>query len=185
MKMIVGLGNIGLEFMGTRHNTGFMTVEKFADRNNIKISKNKMHAKIGEGNINGEKVIVVQPTTMMNESGQAVRPIMDFYKIDIEDLIVAYDDMDLPVGKLRLRTNGSAGGHNGIKSLINHLGTKNFNRIRVGIDHPNKESVVNYVLGKFTKEQQIELSKGIDLANDALEEFVNNVEFSKLENKFN
>lgn len=185
MKMIVGLGNIGLEFIGTRHNTGFMTVEKFADKNNIKISKNKMHGKIGEGNLNGEKVIVVEPTTMMNESGQAVRPIMDFYKISIENLIVVYDDMDLPVGKLRLRDNGSAGGHNGIKSLIQHLGTKHFNRIRVGIDHPNKESVVNYVLGKFTKTQQNELAKGIDLAADALEEFVNNESFSKLENKFN
>ncbi|MCK8625139.1 aminoacyl-tRNA hydrolase [Apilactobacillus xinyiensis] len=185
MKMIVGLGNIGPQYDGTRHNTGFSVVDDFAESNNISLSTIKMNAKIGSGIIDGEKVILVEPTTFMNESGRAVRPLMDFYKLDIEDLIVVYDDMDLPVGKIRLRSHGSAGGHNGIKSLIAHLQTDKFYRIKVGTDHPKRQSVVDYVLGKFTDEQKPHFDEAKIQANKALLDWVNEVDFNKLENTYN
>lgn len=152
MKMIVGLGNIGKEYDKTRHNTGFMVVDELAKKHDINNFKVQSDALIADFRVNGEKVLLVKPTTYMNDSGRAVRPLMDYYDVDLNDMIVAYDDMDMPVGKIRLRQKGSAGGHNGIKSIIAHVGTQSFNRVRVGIDHPTKESVVDYVLGKFRKE---------------------------------
>ena len=121
MKMIVGLGNIGPQYDGTRHNTGFMVVEQFAKSHDISIKTRKMNAKYGSGFVNNTKVMVVEPTTFMNDSGLAVRPLMDYFDVSIEDLIIVHDDMDLPVGKIRIKDKGSAGGHNGIKSIItNH-----------------------------------------------------------------
>ncbi|MEJ6400180.1 aminoacyl-tRNA hydrolase [Nicoliella lavandulae] len=185
MKMIVGLGNIGPQYDGTRHNTGFSVLDQFANDHGIEMTTRKMEAKLGSTVIDGEKVMLVEPTTFMNESGRAVGPLMKFYKLDLDDLIVVYDDMDLPVGKIRLRTHGAAGGHNGIKSLIAHLGTNKFNRIRVGTDHPKLQSVVDYVLGKFTDEQLPDFNKSVDTAVDALNDWVNDTPFDKLENKYN
>ncbi|CAI2569011.1 Peptidyl-tRNA hydrolase [Apilactobacillus kunkeei] len=185
MKMIVGLGNVGPQYKETRHNTGFMVVDEFADKHGVELATQKMEAKIGSTNINGEKVMLVEPLTFMNESGRSVGPLMKFFKLDLSDLIVIYDDMDLPIGKIRLRNHGSAGGHNGIKSLIAHLGTDKFNRIKVGTDHPTKESVVNYVLGHFTDDQKPGLNQAIDNSVSALEEFIDGEEFNKLENKYN
>lgn len=185
MKMIVGLGNVGSEFDGTRHNTGFMVVDQFADQNGIEINKQKLDAMYGTGIVNGEKVMVVKPTTMMNDSGRAVHPLMQFYKLDLDDLVIVYDDMDLPVGRIRLRNHGSAGGHNGIKSMIAHLGTDQFNRIKVGTSHPKRESVVNYVLGQFSLEQRAPFGEAKDHAVKALNEWVAGTDFSKLENQFN
>ncbi len=145
MKMIVGLGNIGKEYDKTRHNTGFMVVDELAKKHDINNFKVQSDALIADFRVNGEKVLLVKPTTYMNDSGRAVRSLMDYYDVDLNDMIVAYDDMDMPVGKIRLRQKGSAGGHNGIKSIIAHVGTQSFNRVRVGIDHPTKESVVDYV----------------------------------------
>lgn len=147
MKMIVGLGNIGPQYDRTRHNTGFMVVEQFAQAHGINIKTRKMNAKYGSGFINNEKVIVVEPTTFMNDSGIAVKPLMDYFDIPVENIAIVHDDMDLPVGKIRVKDKGSAGGHNGIKSIIYNLGTENFTRVRVGTGHPDKaNSVVNYVL---------------------------------------
>lgn len=185
MKMIVGLGNIGPQYDGTRHNTGFSVVDKFAEKHDIDLSTRKMEAKFGSGVIDGEKVMLVEPLTFMNESGRAVGPLMKYFKLSLEDLVVVYDDMDLPVGKIRLRNHGSAGGHNGIKSLISHLQTDKFNRVRVGTGHPIKESVVDYVLGKFTTEQKPNFEKAADNSVAALEDFVAGKEFSRLENKYN
>ncbi|MBC6389117.1 aminoacyl-tRNA hydrolase [Lactobacillus kunkeei] len=185
MKMIVGLGNVGPQYKETRHNTGFIVVDEFADKHGVELSTQKMEAKIGSTNINGEKVMLVEPLTFMNESGRSVGPLMKFFKLDLSDLIVIYDDMDLPIGKIRLRNHGSAGGHNGIKSLIAHLGTDKFNRIKVGTDHPTKESVVNYVLGHFTDDQKPGLNQAIDNSVSALEEFIDGEEFNNLENKYN
>ncbi|CAJ2234116.1 aminoacyl-tRNA hydrolase [Fructilactobacillus sanfranciscensis] len=185
MKMIVGLGNIGNEYAGTRHNTGFMAVEKFAAEHDIEINKQKMDTMFGTGMVDGEKVMVVEPTTYMNESGRAVHPLMQFYKLDLDDVVIVYDDMDLHVGRIRLRNHGSAGGHNGIKSLIAHLGTDQFNRIKIGTDHPKRQSVVDYVLGKFTLEQQGPLSEALDKTVKALDEWVAGTDFAKLENQFN
>ncbi|UQS87049.1 aminoacyl-tRNA hydrolase [Nicoliella spurrieriana] len=185
MKMIVGLGNIGPQYDGTRHNTGFAVVDQFAADHGIELTTRKMDAKLGATMIDGEKVLLVEPTTFMNDSGRAVGPLMKFYKLAIEDLIVVYDDMDIPVGKIRLRTHGAAGGHNGIKSLIAHLGTNQFNRIRVGTDHPKLQSVVDYVLGKFTDEQLPDFKTACDQAVAALDDWVAGTAFDRLENKYN
>lgn len=185
MKMIVGLGNVGPQYQKTRHNTGFMVLDKLATTNDIKFTTQKMEAKIGTGMINGEKVMLVKPLTFMNESGRAVGPLMKYYKLDLSDLIVVYDDMDLPVGKIRLRNHGSAGGHNGIKSLIAHLQTDKFNRIRVGTDHPTRQSVVDYVLGQFSDDQKPMLLQAIDQSVEALNAFVTGTDFQRLENHFN
>lgn len=149
MKLIVGLGNIGKEYDETRHNAGFMTIDHFAEKHGFEFNKQKFDALIADGGVNGEKVILAKPTTYMNESGRSVRQIVDFYKLDPEDVLVVHDDMDLPTGRLRLRQKGSAGGHNGIKSIIAHLGTEKFKRLRIGIDHPEKQKVVDWVLTRF------------------------------------
>ena len=171
MKMIVGLGNIGKEYDKTRHNTGFMVIDELAKKHDINNFKVQSDALIADFRVNGEKVLLVKPTTYMNDSGRAVRPLMDYYDVDLNDMIVAYDDMDMPVGKIRLRQKGSAGGHNGIKSIIAHVGTQSFNRVRIGIDHPTKESVVDYVLGKFRKEQITDFEIGVQNAVAALEDW--------------
>ena len=131
MKLIVGLGNIGKEYDETRHNAGFMTIDRFAEKHALEFNKQKFDAMIADGIINGKKVILAKPTTYMNESGRSVRQIVDFYKLDPEDVLVVHDDMDLATGRLRLRQKGSAGGHNGIKSIIAHLGTEKFKRLRI------------------------------------------------------
>ena len=183
--MIVGLGNIGKEYDKTRHNTGFMVVDELAKKHDINNFKVQSDALIADFRVNGEKVLLVKPTTYMNDSGRAVRPLMDYYDVDLNDMIVAYDDMDMPVGKIRLRQKGSAGGHNGIKSIIAHVGTQSFNRVRVGIDHPTKESVVDYVLGKFRKEQITDFESGVQNAVAALEDWTTIENFSQLMNKYN
>ncbi|GLB47207.1 peptidyl-tRNA hydrolase [Philodulcilactobacillus myokoensis] len=186
MKMIVGLGNIGSRYDQTRHNTGFMVVDKFADQHHANFKDNRqLRAEIATTNVNGEKVIIVKPTTFMNDSGEAVAPIMKYYKINVEDMIVVYDDMDLPVGKIRLRDKGASGGHNGIKSIVHLIGTHDFNRVRVGTSHPKIESVVHYVLGKFTPLQKPKFEQARDNAIDALLDFISGMKFYQLENKYN
>ena len=169
MKMIVGLGNVGSRYDGTRHNTGFMVVDELADRNQIKINKEKDGAMIGQGMIDGEKVLLVRPMTFMNDSGRAVRPLMDFYKIDVDDLVVVQDDLDMEVGRVRLRQKGSAGGHNGIKSIIQHVGTQDFKRVKVGIGRPKIMTIVDWVLGRFTPTERPFFEEGRDKAVAAIE----------------
>lgn len=186
MKMIVGLGNIGPQYDGTRHNTGFMVVEAFAKKHGINIKTRKMNAKLGSDFLNGTKVLVVEPTTFMNDSGIAVKPLMDYFDVKPEDVIVIHDDMDLPIGKIRIKDKGSAGGHNGIKSIIANLGSENFCRIRVGIQHPAKNNtVVNYVLGRFSKDQLPEFKMASDHAVNALEDWVDGTSIPELENRYN
>lgn len=152
MKMIVGLGNPGSEYAQTRHNVGFMLVNKLAGDLKINITKKKFNALIGETNTKGEKVILVKPQTYMNLSGDSVAPLVNWYKIRPVDIVVIYDDMDLPLGKLRIRSSGGAGGHNGMKSIINMLGTDQFARMRIGIGRGQQS--VNHVLGKFSPEER-------------------------------
>lgn len=154
MKLIVGLGNPGMQYAATRHNIGFEVMDSLSETYNISIIKNKYKALIGEGTILGERVILMKPQTYMNLSGEAVKACMDFHKIAVEDLIVIYDDISLEVGQLRLRESGSAGGHNGIKNIIMQLGTQNFNRIKVGVgEKPAGWDLANYVLSRFSKEE--------------------------------
>lgn len=170
MKWIVGLGNPGTEYGATRHNIGFMAIDSLADRFGIQVHDRKCKALIGEGRVGTEKVALVKPMTYMNASGEAVRAYMDYYKADIEDVIVLYDDMDTELGKIRLRYQGSAGGHNGIKSILQHLGTRSFNRIRMGISRPEPgRSIVDYVLSTFPKVESEDLKHTIERTCDAVE----------------
>lgn len=171
MFLIVGLGNPGSQYEDTRHNIGFKVVDNIAKEYNIEINRQKFKGMCGEGFINGEKVILLKPTTYMNLSGESIREVVDFYKLSNEDILVIYDDISLDVGRLRIREKGSAGGHNGIKSIIAHLGTDIFPRIKVGVGQPNVD-LVNYVLGKFTKEEMEVLSESIDASTKASKEII-------------
>ncbi|KPB03493.1 peptidyl-tRNA hydrolase [Bacillus sp. CHD6a] len=185
MKVFVGLGNPGRQYEETRHNIGFMVIDELADKWNIPLTQSKFKGIFGQGTINGEKVLLVKPLTYMNLSGECVRPLLDFYKLDVEDLVVIYDDLDLPAGKLRLRQKGSAGGHNGIKSLIQHLQTQNFDRIRMGIDRPkNGPSISDYVLGRFHADERPAIDDSVKKAAEACEESLSK-EFLQVMNTFN
>lgn len=186
MKMIVGLGNIGTRYDETRHNTGFMVVDQLArDYHLGAFTHLKQEAVAVSGVINGEKVVLVKPTTFMNDSGRAVGPLVDYYDIDLDDLVIVNDDLDMPVGKVRLKTHGASGGHNGLKSIISALGTKNFNRVKVGIDHPQHGTVVSHVLGKFSKEERPKFDQAVEQAEHALEDWINGEDFAKLMNAYN
>ena len=152
MYIIVGLGNPSKQYEGTRHNAGFMTLDVLADRYNIDISEKKHKALCGKGVIEGNKVVLLKPQTFMNLSGESVRAAADFYKVAPEEIIVIYDDIRLEPGQLRVRKKGSAGGHNGMKNIIAHLGTQDFPRIRVGVgEKPAGMDLADYVLGRFSK----------------------------------
>lgn len=152
MYIIAGLGNPGKQYEGTRHNVGFNSLDILADRYNIDVSEKAHRAYIGKGVIEGNKVILVKPQTYMNLSGESIRSALDYYKIDLENFIVIYDDISLEPGQLRIRKKGSAGGHNGVKNIIAHLGTQEFSRIRVGVgEKPPRMDLADYVLSRFSK----------------------------------
>ena len=186
MYIIAGLGNPGKNYAGTRHNIGFDTLDVIASKNNIKFNKTKFRADFGEGIIGGEKVILVKPQTFMNLSGESIRPLRDFYKVPDENIIIIYDDISLPLGKLRLRGKGSAGGHNGMKSIIYQLNTDVFPRIKIGVGAPPHEDfdLADYVLGKFGKDEIEILTKTVDKVNDAVESIIRNG-VEKTMSKFN
>lgn len=175
MKLIAGLGNPGRDYAGTRHNIGFGVITRISDKYNISLNSKEHRALCGKGFIGGEKVILAQPQTFMNLSGESVRSIADYYKIDPEDIIIAYDDIDLEVGQLRVRRKGSAGGHNGIKNIIAHLGTNEFPRVKVGVGaKPEGGDLVRHVLGRFSKEEEKIMGQVLDLAVEAVEDIVSN-----------
>ena len=154
MFLIVGLGNPGVEYAATRHNIGFDMITYLSDKYNIPVNSREGKALVGKGILAGEKVMLAQPQTYMNLSGESVRALMDYYKIDIEDLLVIYDDISLDVGQIRMRGKGSAGGHNGIKSIIQHTGTQEFARIKIGVgQRPEGGDLVKHVLGRFSREE--------------------------------
>ena len=186
MYLIVGLGNPGREYVGTRHNIGFEVIDALCSKHDIKLSKEKFRAVFGDGIIAGEKVIVAKPQTYMNLSGESVREIADWYKIDSEHIIVIYDDISLPTGKLRIREKGSAGGHYGIKNIIYQLQTDVFPRIKVGTGMPDNPDydIKDYVLGKFSKEETEILIKTAVRAVLATEEIIANDAKSAM-NKYN
>ncbi|BDH59930.1 peptidyl-tRNA hydrolase [Lysinibacillus sp. PLM2] len=170
MKLIVGLGNPGKQYEHTRHNIGFECIDALAEKWNAPLNQSKFNGLYATIHRPEGKVMLLKPLTYMNLSGECVRPIMDYFNIEIEDMIVIYDDLDLDVGKLRLRQKGSAGGHNGIKSLIHHLGTQEFNRIRVGISRPPAGmKVPDYVLAKFTKEEDPIIEEAVEKTVKAVE----------------
>lgn len=183
MFLIVGLGNPGREYEDTRHNIGFKVVDNIAKEYNIEINRQKFKGTYGEGFIEGEKVILLKPNTYMNLSGESVREVVDFYNLDNDEILVIYDDISLDVGKLRIREKGSAGGHNGIKSIISHLGGDVFSRIKVGVGQPNSD-LVKHVLGRFTKEEMVVLSESIEASTKATAEIIKN-DVKTAMNKFN
>lgn len=184
-KAIIGLGNPGKTYEQTRHNIGFMVVDEVSRRLHIPVNSNKFRALYGEGFMNGERIVLLKPQTYMNLSGESVRELVDWYKLSIEDLIVIYDDLDLPLGQMRLRLKGSAGGHNGVKSLIAHLHTEEIKRIKVGIGRPPAGwSVSDYVLSKFSKDETEILANSIGRAADAAIAWITEP-FEKVMNKFN
>jgi PTH1 family peptidyl-tRNA hydrolase len=185
MKLIVGLGNPGKQYDQTRHNIGFEVIDALSDKLHISLDQAKFKGIYGSGISNGEKIYLLKPLTYMNLSGESVRAIIDYFDIDLEDLVVIYDDLDLPVGKIRLRQKGSAGGHNGIKSIIAHLGTQEFNRIRVGINRPsNGMSITDYVLGRFSEEEKLDLREAVQRSTEACEEWMKKP-FLQVMNTFN
>lgn len=175
MKFIIGLGNPTAQYVGTRHNIGFDAVTRLADDHNISITEKKHKALCGKGMIGGEKVILLKPQTYMNLSGESVRELTDYYKIDAEsELIVISDDISLDVGGIRIRKKGSSGGHNGLKNIILHLGNEKFLRIRMGVgEKPKNYDLADYVLGHFKKEERIRMDEGIENACMAVEMMIN------------
>ncbi len=186
MIIIAGLGNPGDKYQGTRHNAGFMTIDAIADKYGISVTEEKHKALLGKGVIEGNKVILVKPQTYMNNSGESIREIVDYYKSDYTtELIVIYDDICLAPGQLRIRKKGSAGGHNGIKSIIAHLGGQDFHRIRVGVgEKPSKMDLADYVLGHFPSEDLPKMKEAFENAADACVLMIND-DTDKAMNKYN
>ncbi len=173
MFLIVGLGNPGQKYKNTRHNIGFRAVDVLAKAFNINSTSNKFKALIGQGRIGNEKVLLAQPLTFMNNSGESVRLIVDYYNIPLENVVVIYDDLDLPTASIRIKEKGSAGGHNGLRSIIKMLGTEEIPRIRIGIDSPQgRISVIDYVLGHFDDEENRVIEESLGIISSIVEEII-------------
>lgn len=186
MKLIVGLGNIGREYENTRHNIGFMVVDELAKRLGVTFGKEDRNAYCAEYRA-PEKILIIKPTTYMNLSGIAVGNYANFYHIDPEDIAVIQDDLDLPVGHLRIRRKGSAGGHNGIKSITEHLGTEEYPRFKIGIGHPerNNKAVINHVLHQFQGEDKTAIEAAVKAMAEALEQWLKDGDLNAVMTKYN
>ncbi|MDO8674120.1 MAG: aminoacyl-tRNA hydrolase [Dehalococcoidia bacterium] len=168
MKLIAGLGNPGRSYSKNRHNVGYQCLDSFARAHRIEFNRKQTRAHIALGEGAGEHLVLVKPQTFMNRVGESIGPLLRSHGLLPSDLIVIYDDMDLPLGRVRIRERGSAGGHKGVQSIMSHIGTQEFLRIRVGIDHPSAEDVVDYVLSDFTREEQ----KTIDEAREKVTDII-------------
>ncbi len=190
MKLIVGLGNPGLEYQNTRHNIGFMTIDNYLNHIKDKFNLNnliwqtKFKAEYLNVNINNKKVLIVKPTTYMNLSGDSIIEFVNYYKIAIKDILVIHDDLDLPIGTYRIKKDSSSGGHNGIKSIINNLGTNSFARLKVGISSNKNMDTKDYVLGHFTSEELNNLNTLYPLFNNIIDDFLQ-LDINILMNKYN
>lgn len=184
MKLIVGLGNPGKEYEKTRHNAGFMAIDEIASKLQVGIDQKKFKGLYSQVFIKGEKVLLLKPQTFMNNSGESVMAIKEYFNIHNEDILILYDDLDLPVGKIRLRMKGSSGGQKGVKSILHYLGSKEIKRIRIGIGKDVRIPVVDYVLGKVRKEDLDDFQTALEQAAQAAIESVY-TEFSLVMSKFN
>lgn len=174
MYIVIGLGNPGKDYTNTRHNIGFNVIDYLAEKNNIKLNKIKFKSVFGEGFIGREKVLLCKPQTYMNNSGIAVREIVDFYKVDLENLIVVVDDIDIDFASIRVKQRGSAGSHNGLKSIIYHMLRDDIPRVKIGIGkkHPNQD-LADFVLSRFSKEELKDMDIAARNAADAIETIIN------------
>ncbi len=184
MKLIVGLGNPGKEYENTRHNIGFMALDKLSQSLNINIDKNKFDGLYGEKIINDEKILFLKPQKYMNLSGEVVRKYVDFFKIKIEDILIINDDLDLPLGKIKIKFQGSCGGHNGLRNIEQHLSTDKYKRIKIGISNNKLFDTKDYVLSKFNKEELEILNKTIDIIPQIFDDYIN-YSFDKVMSKYN
>ena len=185
MKLITGLGNIGDKYLFTRHNAGFMVVDKIAINKNITFKEDKkLKCLMCKYRANGEDILLIKPTTYMNLSGEALIAVMNYYKIEVQDVLIIYDDISLELGRLRFRKNGSDGGHNGIKSIIKHLGGKDFNRLKIGIGPQPPIPSEAFVIQNFSKDQLDELKTVLNKAIEAVEFYISN-NLEQAQNKFN
>ena len=184
MKLIVGLGNPGKKYEHTRHNMGFEVIDLLADQARIDVDKEIFHGLLGRGDILGEDVMLFKPTTFMNLSGTAVKELIDYFKIPLEDLVVVYDDMAIEPGKIRLRLEGSSGGHKGMSNIIDLLHSQNIKRIRVGIGEPGEWDTIDYVLSKPLKDEKPLIDEAINNAVEAIKEAIKS-DFARAMNKFN
>ncbi len=183
MKLIVGLGNPGKKYEHTRHNMGFEVVDLFSELAQIDIDKESFKGLVGRGKVFDEDVFLLKPQTFMNLSGESVREIVSYFKIDVDDILVIYDDMALEPGKIRLRPSGSSGGHKGIQNIIDNLGTENIKRIRVGIGEPTYDTI-DYVLSKPSKEERVLIDEAIVNAANAIKDMLK-TNFDKTMSKYN
>ncbi|PYZ91581.1 aminoacyl-tRNA hydrolase [Salipaludibacillus keqinensis] len=185
MKLVVGLGNPGKKYERTRHNVGFEVIDKCQQQLNIELDQAKFKGAYGFTRVGADKIFLLKPLTYMNLSGESIVPLMNYFKMDPEDLLVVYDDLDLPPGKIRLRQKGSHGGHNGMRSIIQQLGTDQFNRIRIGIGRPDPGiAVPDYVLGSFPPEHRQRVDESLDKASNAVLAWTEK-DFLKVMNDFN
>ena len=184
MKLIVGLGNPGREYEKTRHNIGFMCLDKIANYFNVDFNMNKFNAMYTQFNYKGEKVILLKPLKYMNLSGEVVRDYVNYFKIDINDILIICDDLDTPVGTYRLRYKGSSGGHNGLKNIELHLNSKEYKRIKIGISNNKNMNTKDYVLGKFSKEELELINPIIDKIPNIIEDYLN-FSFDNVMSKYN
>lgn len=173
MYIIVGLGNPGKQYEDTRHNVGFNVIDILAEEYGISVTKMKHKALIGEGRVGNEKVVLVKPVTYMNLSGESLAEIYNFYKVDTSNIVVIYDDIDLDVGKIRIRKKGSGGTHNGMRSIVKCLGTTDFPRVRVGVSKPEPgRDLANFVLSKFASDEMVDLKEGLKKSALAIDSII-------------
>lgn len=184
MKLIVGLGNPGKEYENTRHNMGFLYLDYYARKKNILLNKNKFDGIYGEAVINNEKVIFLKPQRYINLSGDVIKQFVDYFKIDIKDILVICDDLDTPIGKYRIRSKGSSGGHNGLKNIELMLSTQNYTRLKIGISNNKEIDTKDYVLGKLTKESFNEIEKNYEIISEIIDDFYI-MDMEKLMAKYN
>ena len=184
MKLIVGLGNPGKEYENTRHNVGFNILDLYLKKNNLTLDKEKFNGKYTKTRINDEEVIFLEPQTYMNLSGDSVRKIMDFYKINVEDILIIQDDLDLDLGKIKLKENSSSGGHNGIKDIEEKLGTNSIKRLKIGISNNKQMDTKDYVLGKISKDDKEILEKTYEICLNIIDDFFT-MNFDLLMGKYN
>lgn len=184
MKLIVGLGNPGKEYENTRHNIGFIFIDYFANKYNIAIDKEKFCGLYTQTILNNEKVILLKPQSYMNISGEVIKKFVDYFKIDIDDILIINDDLDMAFGKIRLRPDGSSGGHNGLKNIALHLNTEKFKRLKIGISNDKTIDTKDYVLGKFSKEEKNIINSMKEDVSDILYDYLNE-DFDKIMCKYN
>ena len=184
MKLIVGLGNPGKEYNNTRHNIGYMCIDEIIKHYNVTLNSKKFNGLYGEFNLNGQKIIILKPQKYMNLSGEVIRDFVNFFKVDIDDILVICDDLDTKVGTYRLRYQGSSGGHNGLKNIELNLSTQKYKRIKIGISNNKDIDTKDYVLGKFTKEEYELIKPIIEKMPNIIDDYLN-MPFENVMNKYN